>query len=262
MRRLVPLVAALAAVASFATLGQARTPAVRTPAADVAKRPPPLTFHHRCVTPAERKRVVRFLAADGVRLIGVTFGAGPRGLVLAHQGPNGSLCTWVPYARILAGLGYRVLALDLRGRGSSGSAKTLAALQRVDLDVIGAVREFRRRGVRSVVLAGGSLGGVAVLGAAARLEPPVQGVISLSAPQSWVRIDGLAAARQLRVPALFVAAEEDGDFDLDAQALYDAAAAPDKQVAIFPGGAHGERLLREAPVRSVVDAWIAARLPA
>ena len=113
--------------------------------------------------------MVRFRAADRVRLIGVMVGRGPRGVVLAHQGggapPN--LCSWMPYARQLARAGFRVLAFDHRNSGSSARVGSPTRAWRVDLDVRGAVAELRRRGATSVVLGGASLGGTAVLAAAA-----------------------------------------------------------------------------------------------
>ena len=81
--------------------------------------PPPLQLKQRCITRAERAGIVRFSAPDRVRLIGVVFGRGPNAVVLAHQGTPEALCSWVPYARSLARAGYRVLAFDHRGRGSS-----------------------------------------------------------------------------------------------------------------------------------------------
>ena len=226
-----------------------------------AAAPPPLRLRQRCVTRSERARVIRFRASDGARLIGVQLGTGAKGVVLAHQGGGGApgnLCAWMPYARSLAGAGYRVLAFDHRYFGSSSWPRSNP--NRVDLDVVGAVRELRRRGAKSVVLAGASLGGAAVLAAATRIEPQVNGVISLSTPQLYVGIDVVEVARRLSVPALFVAAEEDLDFADDARALYEAAATPDKQLAIFPGRAHGAPMLRTPAIRDLVTSFIQARL--
>ncbi|MFN2470588.1 MAG: alpha/beta hydrolase [Gaiellaceae bacterium] len=229
--------------------------------AGAKRRLPPLQLRRRCVTQTERKRIVRFEASDRTRLIGVLFGAGPKGVVLAHQGGGGApgnLCAWVPYARILAGRGYRVLVFDHRGRGSSGSARTVPALQRVDLDVVAAVSVLRKRGVRSVVLGGASLGGTAVLVAGTRIRPFVQGVVSFSAPQQFVRVDAAREVPKLTVPVLYVAATGDEPFADEARALYEATASSDRQLAIFEGTAHGAPMLRDPGVRSLVDDWIAS----
>jgi len=245
------LVAVLGLVLAAATAGAAED-----------KKPRPLPLKERCVTAAERKGTVRFLASDGTRLVGVQFGRGPKGVVLAHQGDYGDFCVWVPYARRLAGLGYRVLAFDHRGFGSSASAKVRANSGRVDLDVVGAVRELRRRGARSVVLAGASLGGTAVLAAATQIQPAVQGVVSFGAPKVYERVSAIRAMARLTAPALFVSAEQDGLFADDARELHAAAASTDKRVVIVPGSVHGTPLLREPALWTLFADWIAAHSPA
>lgn len=224
-----------------------------------SERLKPLRLRETCVTRAERRHVVRFTAVDGVRLIGVELGRGPRVVILAHQGGGAAsfLCSWVPYARTLAARGYRVLVFDHRGFGSSGRSPRSTRTDRVDLDVLGAIRTMRARGATSVVLGGASLGGVAVLSAAVHANPPVDGVISFASPTRYVRIDALRAVRSLRVPALFVAAEEDPPFPDDARTLYDACASAEKQLAIFAGWEHGAPLLRRPEPRAAVDAFIA-----
>ncbi len=220
----------------------------------------PLRLRETCVTRAERRRVLRFTASDRVRLIGVVFGRGPRAVILAHQG-NSDLCIWVPYARDLAARGYRVLAFDHRGDGSSGRSGSRARKDRVDYDVLGAIRALRSRGATSIVLGGGSLGAAAVLSGAARANPPVNGVFSLSSPSQYERINVLGAVGALLVPTLFVATEEDEPFITDARALYNACAAPEKQLRIFPGLEHGVWTLRDPNVQAAVDEFIALHSP-
>jgi alpha-beta hydrolase superfamily lysophospholipase len=223
-------------------------------AAEAKQRP--LKLRETCLTKAERPHVVRFRASDRVRLLGVELGAGPRGVVLAHQGAS-NLCIWLPYARSLATRGYRVLVFDHRGFGSSGRASHWRRQNRVDYDVLGAVRLIRARGATSVVLAGGSLGGAAVLSAAALVTPGVDGVISLASPSQYALIDTFGAVAAFRVPALFLAAERDAEFPEVAQELYNRCASPDKQLAITAGAVHGIPLLRDPLVRAMVDDFIA-----
>lgn len=223
-------------------------------AVDVKQRP--LKLRETCLTKAERSRVLRFRASDRVRLLGVELGSGPRGVVLAHQGAS-NLCIWLPYARSLAARGYRVLVFDHRGFGSSGQASHWRRRSRVDYDVLGAIRLIRARGAKSVLLAGGSLGGAAVVSAAALATPAVNGVISLAGPSVFGPIDVADAAAALRVPALFIAAELDGEFPEDARMLYDRCASADKQLAITSGAVHGVPLLRDPQVRAMVEDFIA-----
>jgi alpha-beta hydrolase superfamily lysophospholipase len=189
-------------------------------------------------------------------LIGVAFGSGPRAVVLAHQGAS-DLCIWVPYARRLAARGYRVLVFDHRGFGSSGQAARSTRRDRVDYDVLGAIRVLRSRRAESIVLMGASLGGAAVLSATARAFPPVSGVISLSSPSLYERIRVLNAVRALRVPVLFLATEEDHPFPEEAQQLYDACASPEKQLRIFAGFEHGVPMLRSPDALGLVEDFIA-----
>ena len=132
----------------------------------------------RCVTKVERRRAVRFLAADRTRLIGLELGSGRRGLVLAH-GQRQSLCVWIRHGRQYAA----------PGTGCSSSTIATTARRptprkrywRIDSDVVGAIRTLRNRGAKTVVLAGSSMGGAAVLVGAAAAQPAVDGVVGLSA---------------------------------------------------------------------------------
>lgn len=216
----------------------------------------PLKLRETCVTKPERSQVVRFRASDRVRLLGIELGAGPRGVVLAHQGAS-NLCIWLPYARQLAAAGYHVLVFDHRGFGSSGRASHWRRQNRVDYDVLGGIRVLRARGATSVVVAGGSLGGAAVLSAAALASPLVDGVISFASPSQFGLIDVFGAVEALRVPALFLSAELDGEFPEVARMLYDRCASPDKRLAIVPGAVHGIPLLRDPQVRAMVGDFVA-----
>jgi alpha/beta superfamily hydrolase len=219
----------------------------------------PLPLVERCVTRAERRRVVRFRAADGARLVGVLLGSGRKAVVLAHQGGGGApgnLCAWMPYARTLRAAGYRVLVFDHRGFGSS--PYVFRRSSRVDLDVVGAVRFVRARGATDVVLGGASLGGAAVVAAGANIRPAVRGVFTIGATHTYESVDALGASRRLTVPALFVATENDavGPFADQAKAMHEASPSSDKRLAIYPGTAHGAPQLRNRRPKELVDAWI------
>ena len=244
-----------AAVALVAAAGTADLSAAQRKPAPIK----PLVLRENCISQAERRRAVRFTTFDRVRLIGVELGSGPRAVILAHQGGGGEgpwLCAWMRYARVLALQGYRALAFDHRGFGSSGGTSNWARARRVDFDVLAAIKVMRARGANQFVLAGASLGGAAVLSGAALAPAQISGVISFASPQIFGRIDALKASRALRVPALFISADEDAPFPEDARALYDACASPDKQIAIVPGTVHGAPVLRDPATRALVDGWI------
>jgi pimeloyl-ACP methyl ester carboxylesterase len=182
---------------------------------------------------------VRFRAADGTHLVGHRFGSGTTAVVLVHQS-DGDLCQWVPYARRLSRLGYLALAVDLRGYGSS-QVRHYPANQRLAGDVAAAAREARLLGARKVVLLGASIGGSAVLAAAANVRPPVAGVISVSGSADLV--DALQSARRVRVPSLLLAARGDRDFAPDVARLYAALGSSSKQRVVLPGYEHGVQLV-------------------
>jgi pimeloyl-ACP methyl ester carboxylesterase len=183
-----------------------------------------------CLRGAERAAAFRFPVGAGLTTIGVVLGRGRSGLVFGHQ-LGGNLCEWVPMARSYARLGYRVLAFDFRD------------YSRLDHDVVAAAAELRRRGVSKVVLVGSSMGGTAVLLAAASLRPPVAGVVSLSAGAEVLGMDASSAVPRLRVPVLFMAARGDEGFASTARGLYEAAGTRDKRLVVLSSAAHGTNLL-------------------
>ncbi|HEV2918592.1 MAG TPA: alpha/beta fold hydrolase, partial [Actinomycetota bacterium] len=76
--------------------------------------------------------------------------------------------------------GLPALAFDFGGFGDSRPGSGPGG--RIDGDVAAATAQLRRRGADRVVLIGSSMGATAVLSAAARIRPPVAGVVSLSGP--------------------------------------------------------------------------------
>jgi pimeloyl-ACP methyl ester carboxylesterase len=200
-----------------------------------------------CVRPADRSTPVSFRTADGVRLVGNVLGRGPTGVVLAHT-TSADRCQWLPFAGELAKKGYRALVFDMRGYGASSGITNTSP----DLDVIAAAAELRRRGAKKIVLMGASMGGTGVVAAAPRIRPAVKGVVELSAPTGFGSADALAAAKKLKVPALFVAGRDDGDFAGATRALYKAAATKDKQLRIVASSWHGVDLLAIPSVKKVV----------
>jgi pimeloyl-ACP methyl ester carboxylesterase len=186
-----------------------------------------------CVsTDEERTGGVSFDAGDGDRDQGLIVGTGSTGIVFANQSGE-TLCSWKPWADSMIDKGYRSLVFDYNGRSP-------------DREVLGAITTLRQHGVQKVLLVGASMGGTAVLAAAAQAQPPVAGVVSLSGPQIYSGVDAFGAVRKLTVPVFFVAAKDDNHFGRDAQALYDACAAKDKKLDLEIGGAHGMSLLDDA----------------
>lgn len=209
-----------------------------------------------CVDETKDAKHITFGAA---KLAGIVLGKGQTGIVLAHQN-GGSVCQWLLNAELFAARGYLVLAFDFSGFGGSpgGSAG------RVD-DVREAADAVRAEGATQVVLIGASMGGTAVIAAAAEIEPPVRSVISVSAPATFGGVDSLAAAPKLSMPVLYLCASGESAYATAAQALHKASS--DAQLLIVPGAtAHGVELVMpgsgEKAAIEGVDAFLLKHAPA
>jgi pimeloyl-ACP methyl ester carboxylesterase len=171
----------------------------------------------------------------GQGLVGIVFGTGTTGVVLAHQN-GGSACQWLITADELVQKGYRVLAFDFAGFGGS---PTSAGTSRA-ADVAEAVKAIRAQGVTKVALAGGSMGGTAVIAAAATITPPVQAVISLSAPAVFAGADAMSAAPKLTIPVLYMSAIGESTYTQNAKDMHAASkASADAQLLVVKGNEHG-----------------------
>jgi pimeloyl-ACP methyl ester carboxylesterase len=209
-----------------------------------------------CLSRRDRAKIVRFQTADHVRLIGVTIGSGRIGVVLGHE-VDGTLCNWVPFARVLARRGYRALAFDFRNAGSSGHVYASSRSWRWDLDYAAAVATIRSLGASRVVVAGASAGGTGALVAASEISPAIDAVASLSGPAYWN--PALVASKtvpDLMVPVLYMVGKDDVDFVGDVESLYRATKEADKQLSEFPNGLHGAQLLSTGAARNVLLAFI------
>jgi pimeloyl-ACP methyl ester carboxylesterase len=241
------LVALLLAIAGCGTSDPDPAP---TPSPSAAEREVAVG----CSSYAEGGTPVHFDGVDGARLGGLLLGSGPVGVILVHQN-DGTMCQWLPYGQKLADRGYRVLAIDLGGFGSSEYSP------RPDQDVKQAVAFLRQQGATSVVLMGASLGGTASVSAAIIVEPPVTAVISLSAPVKANGVDLGVRINALTSPTLFVAAKSDSPFSSAAPLLYEGAAAEHKRLLIVDGYAHGVALLPASAVAKAMDDWLATYAP-
>jgi dienelactone hydrolase len=118
----------------------------------------------------------------------------------------------------------------------------LGADARIDSDLAAAADQLRRRGADRIVLIGSSMGATAALVAATRIRPPVAGVASLSGPAAFGAVNAWRAMPRLRVPVLFVAADDDQPFLGAARAMYGRAGAAGKRLLIVRHG-HGTSML-------------------
>jgi pimeloyl-ACP methyl ester carboxylesterase len=213
---------------------------------------------HACVDRNE----LWFRASDGTKLVGHRFGGEKPGartaVVLSHMSV-GDLCQWVPYSRRLAAKGFFAFPFDLRGHGFSEGRQNHAMAA---ADIVAAVRAVRALGAHKVVVGGASLGGIAALIAAPKLGRAIQGVVAVSAPAAIANeLNAIPAVARLRVPTLYLAAQEDQndpyDFAADAEKLHAATGTAEKRVLLFPGADHGTFLVSSsARVRSLIERFL------
>ncbi|MDX2121952.1 MAG: alpha/beta fold hydrolase [Gemmatimonadota bacterium] len=195
---------------------------------------------------------VSFPTPDGGVVYADLYGRGEHAVVLAHGGrfTRGS---WAPQARVLADSGFRVLAIDFRGRGRSrGGPVTDSSDMGERFDVMGAVQYLHLAGAARVSVVGASFGG----GAAA------EAAIALSAGEieRLVLLAHTPVAHPERLPGrkLFIVARGDttasGVPRLVAIRRQYEAAPPPRELLVLEGTAHaqflfdtpeGPRLLRE-----------------
>jgi pimeloyl-ACP methyl ester carboxylesterase len=194
------------------------------------------------------------------QIAALDFGAGPLGVVLAHQS-DANMCQWLPYALLLADEGYRVLVFDFAGFGGSQPTDDPTYID----DIRTAVDYLRTHGTERVVVIGASMGATMSVVAAAGIVPALQGVIAVSPQRNFDGFDAERAASQLQVPALYVAGDDDGDYEVYATELNEATPASLRGLLIVDAPEHGVELVGAptgpgAAVRAAIAAFLSSHL--
>jgi pimeloyl-ACP methyl ester carboxylesterase len=189
-----------------------------------------------CLSAPERQAMFLLHGPGRDRLAAVSIGTGRVAVVLAHQS-SGSLCQWWPYARTLAAR-FRVVAFDFDGAGASPSGDG-----NYPGEVAAVAKWAHQHGSRWVVVMGASMGGTAVMVAAAHLGDSVSGVIDLSGPAEFAGMNALGAARRVHIPALFAYGTLDLGFAADVRHVRAATAARDKPILAIKTQDHGVDLV-------------------
>jgi len=201
--------------------------------------------------PGHAQKAVSFPTSDGGEVSADSYGAGERGVVLAHGG-RFNKGSWEKQAQALIAAGFRVLAIDFRGYGQSrGPGDSAPMSAPLHLDVLAAVRYLRKTGAKTVSVVGGSMGGGAAGDASILSEPgEINRLVFLGASPN-------GPAEKLKAPSLFIVARDDANADglrlPGIRAQYEKAPEP-KELIILDGSAHaqflfqtdqGERVMRE-----------------
>lgn len=187
------------------------------------------------------QETVSFSTDDGGKVCGDIYGKGPRGVVLAHGGQFNKE-SWPEQARVLAGVGFQILAIDFRGFGcSSGPGQGDFDNAPFDKDVLAAVHYMKQQGARAVSVVGGSFGGGAagdasIKGAAGEIDR----IVFLGARPN---LD----AGKLKSRSLFIVARDDrnvaGPRLPGIRAQYEKAPQP-KRLIVLDGSAHAQFLFQ------------------
>jgi alpha/beta superfamily hydrolase len=202
-------------------------------------------------TASDPPEQVSFPTQDGGLIYANLYGKGDRGVVLAHGG-RFTKESWEKQAQVLVKAGFRVLAIDFRGRGQSrGGVRTNTNDSGERFDVLAAVRYLRQNGARTVSVVGASFGGWAAADASVEAKP---GEIDRLVLLAHSPID---KPEQIKGRKLFIVCRDDAnDAGLRLPRIreqYEKAPDP-KELVILEGSAHaqfifatdqGERLMAE-----------------
>lgn len=186
--------------------------------------------------PSAAQELVRLRTVDDGTVAGLTWGTGPRSVVLVPGGRFDKR-SWELQAPALAESGLRVLAIELRGRGDSKEGS--AGPDSLAYDVLAAVRHLRGSGAEHVYVVGASLGGWAAAEASTLAPGEIDRLVLLAAP-------GVAKPEQLTGRKLFIVAEHDtsGSGVPRLASIRDQhARAPDpKELIVLDGNVHAQAI--------------------
>ncbi len=238
----------LAAGAALAILSGA-SPAFAAPPRSDKVAEPDLTVQapnglpiNKCVPESLRQHTISFRASDGVRVSGLAFGSGKKGVVLEHE-QGWYICSWLPFAQILASKGYNVVLLEARGTGASAKVSE-GEHKYLDRDFLAASQELTRRGAAAIVAGGASQGGTAAINSAPKI-PSLAGLIAFSSPRdsftSDPEMDALESVKKVTKPSFFAVSPGDmgNAFVVEVKGLYEASGATEKHYETVGGGIHG-----------------------
>ncbi len=153
------------------------------------------------------------------------------------------------------------MAFDFAGFGASSRPQQRTYLE----DIRTVVSYLRDRGTPRVVVMGASMGATMVIVATAAITPPVDGVIALSPPLTFSGVNAEKAAPSLRAPALFVAGDDDGDYEVYARQINQATPVELRNLIVVSAPQHGIQFVaadtpEAAQVRTAIETFLAQRL--
>ncbi len=189
---------------------------------------------------------------DGGVIHADAYGSGDHGVVLAHGG-RFDRTSWKPQAMVLAGLGFRVIAIDFRAAVEARRGRETPCLYEATClakDVLAAVRHLRGTGAKTVSIVGGSLGGGAAAQATIDAKP---GEIDRTVLLAHMLID---TPGKMRGRKLFIVARNDLGGNnrprLDGiRQQYEQAPDP-KELVVLEGSAHAQLVFQTDQARPLM----------
>jgi pimeloyl-ACP methyl ester carboxylesterase len=193
---------------------------------------------------------VSFQTQDGGVVSADLYGKSERAVVLAHGGRFNKE-SWKEQVPSFLNAGFRVLAIDFRGRGQSRGPQSKSGEDGAEFDVLAAVRYLHNTGAKTVSIVGASFGGEAAADASMQAEPgEIDSLVLLAA---WTD----RPPEKIKGRKLFIVARDDANDEGPRlpriRANYEKAVGP-KELIVLDGSAHAqflfatdqrERLMRE-----------------
>ncbi len=177
---------------------------------------------------------ISFPSQDGGVVYADLYGAGDRGVVLAH-GMKFDKASWKEQAAQLEKAGFRVVAIDFRGYGKShGGPKSSSPHDEMYLDVLAAADYLRGHGAKTIAVIGASMGGGASANAVVKGAPGAIDRLILLAPVPIEHPERIAC------PKLYATAQGD---PITPRVKEQYAKAPEpKELLMLEGSAHAQNL--------------------
>lgn len=122
---------------------------------------------------------VSFLTPDGGLVYAIDTGKGEHAVILAHGG-RFTKESWSEQIPDFVEAGFRVIAIDFRGRGDSRGPQGSSSDEH--MDVIGAIDYARASGAQRISIVGSSFGGSAAAAAVAERPGLIANTVILAAP--------------------------------------------------------------------------------
>ncbi len=185
---------------------------------------------------------------DGTRIAATVYSEpSDKGILLIHM-LNRDKSTWDSEAKQLRDLGYKVIAMDLRGHGNSDGDWKQAQNMLQDVDSM--VEEL---GTETTIIMGASIGANLALLYAAE-HPKIDGIVLLSPGEDYRGLLTFEAAAQVTQPALIVVSKDDDYASRSSQELSNLIQT--SEMEIYTGSEHGTDMFTAQPLLERITTWL------